>query len=137
MVDASDPLFRDHIDVTVEVLEDIEATDIPRVLVLNKSDKLDEAHREALASEFPEAWLTSAKQDDAIEALKEQITDWFGQQLLEVGVLVPWAKSGVMGTIRGETEVVDEVFEDEGIRYTLRGSKAALARVAAALRAMP
>jgi hypothetical protein len=41
-----------------------------------------------------------------------------------------------MGTIRGETEVLDESFEDDGIRYTLRGSKASLARVAQALKAM-
>jgi 50S ribosomal subunit-associated GTPase HflX len=79
---------------------------------------------------------TSAKTPERIQALIVDIVDWFAQQLIEAKILIPWAKAGVMGTIRGETEVLDESFEDDGIRYTLRGSKASLARVAQALKAM-
>ncbi len=136
VVDAADPSFRDHITVTTDVLKDIEAEGIPRVLVLNKCDVLSEEDEAALADEFPDAWRTSAKTPERIQALIADIVDWFGQQLIEAKILIPWAKAGVMGTIRGETEVLDESFEDDGIRYTLRGSKAGLARVAQALKAM-
>jgi GTP-binding protein HflX len=136
VVDASDPSFRDHITVTTDVLKDIEAEDIPRVLVLNKCDVLNAEDEAALAEEFPESWRTSAKTPERIQALIVDIVDWFAQQLIEAKILIPWAKAGVMGTIRGETEVLDESFEDDGIRYTLRGSKASLARVAQALKAM-
>ena len=49
VVDASDPSFPAQIEVTREVLAEIGADESPRLVVLNKADRLDAAARERLA----------------------------------------------------------------------------------------
>src|SRR5204863_8917718 len=53
VVDAADPAFPAQIEVTVQVLAEIGAADTPRMLVLNKIDKLEEERRAALAHAYP------------------------------------------------------------------------------------
>jgi len=75
VVDASDPRYEAKINASRRVLDKIEASDIPVLLVFNKCDLLDEAKRELIRTQYPESVLVSAlkKTDlpnllDAIEA---------------------------------------------------------------------
>src|SRR4029077_2407283 len=64
VVDASDPGFERQLEVTAEVLDEIGAGDVPRLLVFNKIDRVgDEAARKAaaLAARWPDALVMSAK----------------------------------------------------------------------------
>jgi GTP-binding protein HflX len=133
VVDASDPDFRNQLQVTLDVLGEIDAHDVPRILVLNKCDRLGKGGEEALAAEFPDAWRTSAVTPERIEALKQTIGEWFTKDLVVTEVLVPWAKAGVMGIIRSEVEVLAEEYEDEGIRYRIRGTDGGVGKVRAAI----
>lgn len=129
VVDASDANFREQIAVTEEVLGEIEALDIPRVLVFNKCDCLSEEEEAALAEDYPEAWLTSAHTPERVAGLIEQVATWFRSQLIRAELFVPWAKSDVIATVREQSEVIDETFEDDGIRYVLRAPREGLARI--------
>jgi len=55
VVDAADPAFRSHIQVTKEVLEDIGAGKLPSLAILNKIDLVDSSRKALLEKEFPEA----------------------------------------------------------------------------------
>jgi GTP-binding protein HflX len=133
VVDGSDPAWPSHYEVTRAVLAEIDAHDVPRILVLNKCDRLGKGGEEALAAEFPDAWRTSAVTPERIEALKQTIGEWFTKDLVVTEVLVPWAKAGVMGIIRSEVEVLAEEYEDEGIRYRIRGTDGGVGKVRAAI----
>ena len=54
-MDAADPAFRSHIQVTKEVLEDIGAGKLPSLAILNKIDLVDSSRKALLEKEFPEA----------------------------------------------------------------------------------
>src|SRR4030095_11563356 len=73
VVDASDPSFRAQVDVTRQVLAEIGAVDAPRLVVLNKADRLDAATRSRLASEWPEALVLSARDPADVAALRETL----------------------------------------------------------------
>jgi GTPase len=60
VADASDPSWEDQLEVTRAVLREIGAAEVPSLLLLNKSDRLDEATRRGLQARFPEALLLSA-----------------------------------------------------------------------------
>src|SRR5271167_351187 len=60
VVDAADPAFRSHIQVTKEVLEDIGAGKLPSLVILNKIDIVDSPRKALLEKEFPEAVAMSA-----------------------------------------------------------------------------
>ena len=96
VVDAAAPEERRLLDMNAvdEVLEEIGAGDKPRLLVLNKADRLDpEARAEAL-QHHPEAILISALNGEGIGQLKVQIEKAFEDTLTEVELLVPYAEGG-------------------------------------------
>lgn len=133
VVDAADPDLDRQIEVTAEVLGRIGADEIPRQLVLNKCDKLPPGHELALADRYPDAWRTSAVDPARVAALHAAIVGRFDQELEEAEVFVPWARAAALGAVRQETQVLAEQHEDEGVRYRLRGTPAAVGRVRAAV----
>src|SRR5207344_2354448 len=67
VVDASDPGFERHIQVTHGVLDEIGAGQVPRRLVFNKIDRLGEqaeARERELLERFPGALVISAKRTE-------------------------------------------------------------------------
>lgn len=68
VVDISNPNYKEQIEVVEEVLRELRADKIPRVMVYNKIDKLTKPF------EVPNgAILISAKNNDGIERIKERI----------------------------------------------------------------
>lgn len=137
VVDASDPDFRHQIRVTSEVLTELEgdAVGAPRQLVLNKCDRLTADEEAALAAEFPDAWFTAAADPERVAELHRELVEHFAQDLEEAELFVPWSRSDAIGQVRGETEVLAEDYEDDGVRYQVRGTAASLGRIRAALQA--
>jgi GTP-binding protein HflX len=120
VVDASDPSWREQEQVTAEVLADIGAAEVPRVLLFNKADRLDAAAVSALADERPHAWFTAAKDPARTRALRDRIVAWFGSKDPQFELFVPWSRSGLVGRIRTAATVEAEDYEDDGVRYRLR-----------------
>ncbi len=73
-----------------EVLEEIGAGDKPRLLVLNKTDLLDEDQRAELALAHRDAVLVSARSGDGLEALRAHVAGLIRERLREVELLVPF-----------------------------------------------
>jgi GTP-binding protein HflX len=106
--------------VTAQVLDDIGAGSVTRVLLFNKCDRVSEAAVAALAEERPHAWFTSAKDPARTRGLRDRIVAFFGEQDVAFELFVPWSRSGLVGAIRAQSTVVGEEYEDEGVRYQLR-----------------
>jgi GTP-binding protein HflX len=77
VLDVSDADIENCYQTTVSVLSELGAGEIPVITVLNKIDKLDVAHLEALLAHFPESIAVSAKGGDGLAELKSHI----GQKL--------------------------------------------------------
>jgi GTP-binding protein HflX len=77
-----------------EVLKEIGAGDKPRLLVLNKSDLLDQDSRAEALLRHPEAVLVSALDGVGLDPLREQIETAFEDTLAEVELLIPYAEGG-------------------------------------------
>ncbi len=77
LVDGSDPDFQSHMEVTGQVLEELDTEHIPRITVFNKIDMLDPEHLKILKSNFPDAFFISVYEKEGIEALKAKIIDVF------------------------------------------------------------
>ena len=133
VVDAADPSFRAQLAVTREVLSSIGGNDIPSRLVLNKCDKLDAHGLTALAEEFPDAICTSTRNPAQVAALREILVAFFERDMDEEDVFVPYAASRAIGAIRNQFRVVGERHEETGTVVRVRGQRAHIARVRAAL----
>ena len=75
VADASAP--EDELDVMIgavdKVLDDIEAAAIPRLLVLNKADRIDPVQRSYLKRNYPDAIFISALKGDGLDFLQESV----------------------------------------------------------------
>jgi GTP-binding protein HflX len=69
VVDAADPDHSAHIAAVERILEELKLGDKPRLLVLNKCDKLDDEGKYGVTQELPEAICVSALQENSTRPL--------------------------------------------------------------------
>ncbi|OGJ85075.1 MAG: GTPase HflX [Candidatus Raymondbacteria bacterium RifOxyA12_full_50_37] len=71
VIDASSPCYQDHSTVVNTVLNELKTTHIPRLLVFNKIDLVQEPKfLERLQNEFPNACFTAASKKEGIDGFK-------------------------------------------------------------------
>ena len=129
VVDAADPSFRSQLQVVNEVLEEIGVEDIPKLLLLNKSDQLNEDQKKSLMEEFPDAMMMSSRNPADITLLHERIVKFSESDMLEEELLVPYTAKGVIGEIRANMRVLTEDYDQDGIRLRVRSRELELERV--------
>ena len=133
VVDAADPAFPAQIEVTRAVLEDIGAQDVPRLLLLNKIDRVDAPRVERLRAEYPEALLLSARQPEDVARLHERIRAFFERDMVEEELTIPYARQRLVAEIHESCRVLSEAHDERGTRLRLRARPEVLARLRAAV----
>ncbi len=127
VVDASDPGFERQLAVTEEVLAEIGAKDVPRLLVFNKIDRAgDEA---ALRAKYPGFIVMSARREGDIAKLREAIVEHFRLHLVEADLFLPWAAQKLRGEIFATCEVLEERADGDGAFLRVRGEPEAVKRL--------
>ncbi|HSG77237.1 MAG TPA: GTPase HflX [Burkholderiales bacterium] len=127
VVDASDPGFERQLAVTEEVLDEIGAKDVPRLIVFNKIDRGgDEA---ALREKYPGCVVMSAKREGDVARLREAIVAFFQRRLVEAELYLPWSAQKLRGQIFAGCEVLEERADGAGAFLRVRGEPEALARL--------
>jgi GTP-binding protein HflX len=127
VVDASDAGFERQLAVTEEVLDEIGAEGVPRLLVFNKIDKGgDEA---ALRAKHPGCVVMSAKREGDVARLREAIVAFFQRDLVEAELFLPWSAQNLRGQIFATCAVLEERSDPEGTSLRVRGEPAALGRL--------
>ena len=120
VVDASSPECDRQMAAVDETLEQIGAHEIPRILVFNKCDLVDEAERGTLAARYPDAVLVSAHTgegtDDLIRAIERAATA--SESTMEV--VVPYSRGDITSLAHGKCTVVAESYDERGTIMTLR-----------------
>src|SRR5688572_24240933 len=134
VVDASDPEFERQLAVTEEVLDEIGAKDVPRLLVFNKIDKGGDeaAQREreaALRAQHPECIVMSAKREADVARLREAITTFFQRDLVEAELFLPWSAQNLRGEIFASCKVLEERSDGDGSFLRIRGEPEAVKRL--------
>ena len=132
VVDASDPAFPSQLDVTKKVLAEIGADDIPSLLILNKIDRVDEVSRARLKRDHPHGIQLSALDPDDVAAFKRRLDEHFADTLETAPIDVPHARAGqVLGFVHEHLKVLEEQWDDWGLRLTVRGTPEMLEKLRA------
>jgi GTP-binding protein HflX len=127
VVDASDPGYERQLAVTEEVLEEIGARDVPRLLVLNKIDRGgDEA---GLRARHPGAIVMSARREGDVAKLRAAIVAFFQKGLVEAELFLPWSAQKLRGEIFASVQVLDERAGGDGATLRVRGEPEAVKRL--------
>jgi GTP-binding protein HflX len=123
VLDVADPQAAQQLDTVERVLLNVGATDQPRVLVLNKIDRLRKTvHDGRVPSETLEQWLdanpdaltVSATTGEGLEELRLRILDEVRGALRSVSITVPLANGRLVDRLEKRTEVSDRNYEVAG-----------------------
>jgi GTP-binding protein HflX len=131
VVDAADPAFPRQIEVTREVLADVGADESPRLLVLNKADRLDAASRERLARDHPGALLLSAHDPGDVAVLRARLVAFFQQGFEEAELMIPYSQQRWVAEAHANAHVLEQHHEAEGTRLRLRATSSVWAKLRA------
>jgi len=131
VVDASDPGFERQLAVTEEVLDEIGAKDVPRLLVFNKIDRggKEEELRAALRAKYPGCIVMSAKREGDVARLRAAIVAFFQRDLVEAELFLPWSAQSLRGEIFASCQVIEERADGEGAFLRVRGDAGAVKRL--------
>jgi GTP-binding protein HflX len=137
VVDASDPNFERQLAVTAEVLSEIGAGEVPRLLVFNKMDRVgdaavEEARRVDLQARWPEAVIMSARRPHDLAGLRAHLIGFFARDLVEGEVRIPYSRQSLRGEIFAQCEVLGERYDEDGVVFDVRAHPTVIERLRAA-----
>jgi GTP-binding protein HflX len=126
VVDASDPGLERQLAVTDEVLDEIGARDVPRLLVFNKIDRAGDAAAQqaleaSLSARYPGCIVMSARRAADVARLRDTIRAFFERDLVEAELFLPWAAQSRRGEIFATCKVLEERADAEGALLRIRG----------------
>ncbi|MEI8256061.1 MAG: GTPase HflX [Deltaproteobacteria bacterium] len=133
VVDASDTTFRAQLEVTRGVLDEIGATAAPSIMLLNKIDRVSEEQRALLTAEFPDAMQLSAKDPGDIDRLRDRVTAFFDDGMVEGELFMRYGLEKHLGAVHELTKVLDEAYDERGARFKVLAHPEDLARLRALL----
>lgn len=129
VVDASDSNWEKKRDAVNEILEQIGAKDIRRVLVFNKCDLLDPDGLSSLRTYHSDAVFVSAEEETGLAALLHRIAEEASAGDTTLTALIPYEKGILMKMVHERCQVIREQYQGGGLLVTARVS----ARMAATL----
>ena len=129
VVDASDSNWEKKRDAVNEILDQIGAKDIRRVLVFNKCDLLDLDGLSSLRTYHSDAVFVSAEEEAGLAALLHRIAEEASAGDTTLTALIPYEKGILMKMVHERCQVIREQYQSGGLLVTARVS----ARMAATL----
>jgi GTP-binding protein HflX len=128
VVDSNDPGFERQLEVTEQVLAEIGAGEVPRLLVFNKVDQAGDAkaraaRTKALRARYPKCIVVSAVEPEAVARLHAAIMAVFRKRLAKASLFLPWSAQNLRGQVFASCEVVEEQSDADGTFFTVRAER--------------
>lgn len=117
VVDASSPDPQAQIDAVREVLLEIEAAEVPELLVINKAD-LAPATAKELHEEYPDAVVVSAVTGEGLDDFLRAIGDRLRALAVVYDLVIPYERGDIMAAVHREGEVVSTT--DDAAAWIIR-----------------
>ncbi len=130
LVDASDPDPAGRIAAVHGVLGEIDAGEVPELLVFTKVDAADDATLEDLRRTYPEAVLVSARSGEGIATLLARLADGLRALTTIVELHIPYERGDVLPALHREGDVLVTVHDPDEIRVRARLPEAVAGRFA-------
>jgi len=110
VVDGSAPAERlaEQIAAVNAVLLEIGANTLPRELVVNKIDLVDDEARRRLTNRYPDALQVSAATREGLDELRARIAERFAERFEPVRLLLPYEEGGKLNELYALGAPIDE-----------------------------
>lgn len=120
VVDFSDEHFKQHMEVTMETLKELEVGDIPQIIVYNKSDKCD---MQTLPVIKENHIYMAAGKECGLEELIALIKDYVYADNQEVEFLFPYSMGNTISHFMENATVLEQEYREDGVRLRVNCHK--------------
>lgn len=128
VVDASAPDPQGQIVAVREVLREIEAADVPELLVVNKADIAPEAAQQLL-NEYADAVVVSAVTGAGLDEFLRAIGDRLRALAVVYDLVIPYDRGDIMASVHREGEIVSTTDDETAWVIRARLSDASAGRL--------
>jgi len=124
VLDMSSEKVSEHLKVINNVLLDIGAKEIPRLIVLNKVDLLSHSDKiKKIQCSFPDSVTISARQHLMLSQLKNRIMVHLKKNYQTVELNFSYNDGKTIANAQKGVEVLERIYGDEIVKLKIRGSK--------------
>ena len=124
VLDASSSIMVEHLETIRDVLSELGAGPIPEISVLNKIDLITDKNMvKKLQRQFPDAVAVSALQHLRLNELRSKILRTMENDYETVDLQIPYEYGKIIAQVQDGVEVLERVYDDQGIRLKIRGNK--------------
>ena len=121
VVDVSHPEAEAQIAAVNVVLKELDATEIPMLMVFNKIDRLkSEDELQILQCQYPEGLSISAQRGDGIPALIDALTHRFAERGMNLSLRIPYTEGKALDLLHKHGTVLDTEYTDEAVHVKAR-----------------
>ncbi len=103
-----------------EVLAEIGATEVPRLIALNKLDLLEEAEARRVLGRFPDAVGISAVTGDGVDELLDRVGAELERATVEVEAVLPYSEGALLARLHDAGRIVSSEHEANGVRIRVK-----------------
>ncbi|MBE3001438.1 GTPase HflX [Nocardiopsis sp. HNM0947] len=114
VVDGSHPDPEEQIRAVHEVFADIDATDVPEIVVVNKVDAADPDTLKALRTRYPDVVEVSARTGQGVPDLVTRLAESLPELAHEIRALVPYSRGDLVAKAYEEGRVLKEEHTQDG-----------------------
>lgn len=125
VVDVSHRAYKDHIQVTQDVLAQVGALEVPQIFVFNKIDLLASEPRlpRILARIYPRSICISSQKEEDIRRLRDMIAEFLAQNMIEKTFHIDYDDSKTLSLIYAHTRVLNSHWGPDGGVFQVRMTK--------------
>ncbi len=111
VVDVSDPQYRQHMEVTRQTLEELDAGDIPMIVVYNKSDLCGREYPRIAGDHVYMAAAEGRGVEELLSLIKEKIY----AEHVSCKLLLPYDQGGVASYFMEHATVIGQEYREDGL----------------------
>ena len=114
VVDGSHPDPEGQIAAVRAVLADVDAHEVPEVVVINKADAADPEVIARIRGREQHAIVVSARTGEGLDELRERVAELLPRPDVEVDVLLPYSRGDLVSRVHADGEVLSEEHGEAG-----------------------
>ena len=122
VVDASHPDPAQQIQTVRDVMGEVDARNIPEIMVFNKSDLIEADQEMLLRGLEPDAVFVSALTGEGIDELQKVIAETIPDPDVEITAVIPYDHGELVSLLHGHAQILDTDYVESGTRIHARVS---------------
>lgn len=123
VVDASHPNVIQHIEAVEDTLAEIDVPNIPKILVLNKTDRLHDASPTVdIGSDYFDCVSVSARQHNGLDALMASIERALSAHQKRCHLMIPFHRGDLLSMLYERATVINREDTADGVKVTVQMS---------------